>query len=57
LGKQVRIQSALIQTGSAFTMKAKPYPLSLQHARHVKVLKHHYTKVWWYFETLCQLNS
>jgi len=21
-------------------MKAKPYPLSLQHARHVKVLKH-----------------
>jgi len=28
LGKQVRIKSALIQTGSAFTMKAKPYPLS-----------------------------
>jgi len=28
LGKQVRIKSALIQTGSAFTMKAKPYPWS-----------------------------
>jgi len=26
LGKQARIKSALIQTGSAFTMKAKPYP-------------------------------
>ena len=38
-------------------MKAKPYPLNLQHARHVKVLKHYYTKVRWYFETLCLLNS
>jgi len=40
----------------SFHHESKALPLNLQHARHVKVLKHHYTKVRWYFETLCLLK-